>query len=123
MRSRKPDTRATMLTCRELSVCATNVGVNGIVVGVTVTTVTSGGGRGGGGASFEQPAAAAATEHTARWRAKRKRMPWNRFIGLCVLGRKKRRNRRGSADDSVRFLPHLPRFVDRSDARPTAGAR
>ena len=90
MRSRKPDTRATMFTCRELSVCATNVGVYGIVVGVTVTTVTSGGGRGGGGASFEQPAATAAIAHTARWRAKRERMPGIRFIGLGVLGRKKR---------------------------------
>ena len=47
--SRKPDTRATMLTWRELSVCATNVGENGMVFGAIVSTATCGAGRGGGG--------------------------------------------------------------------------
>ena len=59
MRSRKPDTRATMLTWRELSVCATNTGVYGIDFGSTVITLTSGAGRGGGGASLLQPASSA----------------------------------------------------------------
>ena len=45
-----------MLTWRELSVCATKLGVQGMSFGCTVTTVTSGTGRCGGGASFEQPA-------------------------------------------------------------------
>src|SRR5215831_5562207 len=54
-----------MLTCRELSVCATKLGVYGMFCGLTVMTVTSGTGRCGGGASFEQPAAstAAAASH------------------------------------------------------------
>src|SRR4029450_5364196 len=60
MRSRKPDTRATMFTWRELSVCATKVGVNGIVRGATVSTLTCGGGRGGGADSLEHPAPNAA---------------------------------------------------------------
>ena len=50
MRSRKPDTRATMLTWRELSVCATKLAVTGMFCGCTVMTVTSGTGRCGFGA-------------------------------------------------------------------------
>src|SRR6185369_12759468 len=56
MRSRKPETRASMLTWRELSVCATNTGLYGIERGSTVMTLTSGVGRGAGGASLPHPA-------------------------------------------------------------------
>src|SRR6478736_4276279 len=65
MRSRKPETRATMSTRRELSIWATKLSVFGIVAAATVVTATCGAGRSGGGASFEQPAAIAATR-TAR---------------------------------------------------------
>ena len=46
MRSRNPDTRATIFTWRELSVCATNVATYGIVTGSIVSTPTCGAGRG-----------------------------------------------------------------------------
>src|SRR5689334_12601759 len=65
MRSRNPETRATISTRRELSIWATKLSVFGIVAVATVVSVTWGAGRSGGGASFEQPAAAAATR-TAR---------------------------------------------------------
>ena len=52
-----------MLTCRELSVCATKVNVYGIVCGSTVITLTAGAGRCDGGVSLEQPAASAAAQH------------------------------------------------------------
>src|SRR5215467_1864468 len=64
MRSRKPDTRATISTCRELSVCATKVATYGMGVGATVITDTTGGGRCGAAASLEQPATSSA--HTPR---------------------------------------------------------
>jgi len=69
MRSRKPDTRATIFTWRELSVCATNTGVYGIDFGSTASTLTSGAGRGGGGASLPHPVAieiATDASHAAR---------------------------------------------------------
>jgi len=44
MRSRNPDTRATMSTCRELSVWATKLTMYGMACGVTVMTVTTGAG-------------------------------------------------------------------------------
>src|SRR5260221_261008 len=45
MRSRKPETRATMSTWRELSVCATKLSTCGMVCGAMATTLTCGGGR------------------------------------------------------------------------------
>src|SRR5262249_12166142 len=62
MRSRKPETRATMSTCLELSVCATKVAMYGIAWGVTVITETTGGGRCG---------AVSSLEHAARSRAQK----------------------------------------------------
>src|SRR5207245_10890735 len=50
-------TRATMSTCRELSVWATKLTMYGMTCGVTVMTVTTGAGRCASGASLEQAAA------------------------------------------------------------------
>src|SRR5262245_47557066 len=65
MRSRKPDTRATMFTWRELSVCATNTAVKGIERGSIVMTLTSGADRGGGGASLPHAPRNAAPKTTS----------------------------------------------------------
>ena len=54
-----------MLTCCELSVCATKLNVYGIVCGSTVITLTAGAGRCDGGVSLEQPAASATAQATA----------------------------------------------------------
>src|SRR3954464_4066757 len=84
MRSRKPETRATIFTWRELSVCATNTGVYGIDVGSTVSTLTSGAGRGGGGASLLH-AHTSATSNAAA-------IPRERMGSDIVLGKKRTRS-------------------------------
>src|SRR4051812_25772490 len=59
MRSRKPDTRATMSTWRELSVCATKFHAVGMVCALSEATLTTGAGRSAFGASALPHAASA----------------------------------------------------------------